>query len=225
MKKNVSAEESSAFVEKPGRHYGSVIGQIVLIITFGLLGIFVPRKDQSLAFVFCFLSLLAPLIGTSWAWMTVHRARSGPMPMPIRYQCAWFLIGLAVLTSGLSRAYVTYLDALGQGIPVPSVADIGFTLFYPLVFAGLVFMVTDLRPQRTCIRMGLDACITSLCLLSVSWFALLAPAVERLSAAHVCASTCPAGVLTAVSRSRYAVKNAAQSRRSSELGERFNAWR
>ena len=62
MKKNVSAEESSAFVEKPGRHYGSVIGQIVLIITFGLLGILVPRKDQSLAFVFCFLSLLAPLI-------------------------------------------------------------------------------------------------------------------------------------------------------------------
>jgi signal transduction histidine kinase len=185
MKKPASAEECSASVAKRGWHYGRIIGQIVLIITFGLLGILVPRKDESLAFVFCLLSLLAPLIGTSWAWMTVHHARSGPMPMPIRYQCAWFLIGLAVLTSGLSRAYVTYLDALGQGIPVPSVADIGFTLFYPLVFAGLVFMVTDLRPQRTCIRMGLDACITSLCLLSVSWFALLAPAVERLSGVHV----------------------------------------
>src|SRR5436309_10508488 len=172
MKNPASAEERSAPVEKRDRHYARVIGQIVLIITFGLLGILVPRKDQSLAFVFCFLSLLAPLIGTSWAWMTVHRARSDPMPMPIRYQCAWFLIGLAVLTSGLGRAYVTYLDALGQAIPVPSAADIGFTLFYPLVFAGMVLMVTDLRPQRACMRMGLDACITSLCLLSVSWFAL-----------------------------------------------------
>ncbi len=176
---------ASASVEKRDRHYGRVIGQIVLIITFGLLGILVPRKDQNLALVFSLLSLLAPLIGTSWAWMTAHRARSGPVPMPFGYQCAWFVIGLAVLTSGLSRAYVTYLDALGQTIPVPSVADIGFTLFYPLVFAGMVLMVTDLRPQRACIRMGLDACITSLCLLSVSWFALLAPAVEQLSAAHL----------------------------------------
>ena len=186
MRKDASAQESSASVEKRGRHYGRVIGQIVRIIAFGLLGILVPKKDQSLAFVFCLLSLLAPLIGTSWAWMTAHRARSGPMPMPIGYQCAWFLIGLAVLTSGLGRAYVTYLDALGQAIPVPSVADIGFTLFYPLVFTGMMLMVTEnLRPQRTCIRTGLDACITSLCLLSVSWFALLAPAVERLRAAHL----------------------------------------
>ena len=78
MRKDASAEESSASVEKRDRHYGRVIGQIVLIITFGLLGILVPRKDQNLALVFCLLSLLAPLIGTSWAWMTAHRARSGP---------------------------------------------------------------------------------------------------------------------------------------------------
>src|SRR6266702_7429589 len=98
MRKDASAEECSASVEKRGWHYGRIIGQIVLIITFGLLGILVPRKDQSLAFVFCLLSLLAPLIGTSWAWMTAHRARSGPVPMLFGYQRAWFVIGLAVLT-------------------------------------------------------------------------------------------------------------------------------
>src|SRR5260370_34891449 len=116
MKKHASAKDYSASFEKRSQHYRSVAVQIVLIVSFSLLWMLVPRTDPNLALVSCLLALLAPLIGTYWAWATVYRARSGPMPMPMRYQRAWFLIGFAVLTSGLGRAYVTYLDALDQHI-------------------------------------------------------------------------------------------------------------
>jgi signal transduction histidine kinase len=54
-------------------------------------------------------------------------------------------------------------------------AEIGFTLFYPLVFAGLILMLTGLKPGRVCVCMGLEALIITLSLLGVGWYFLIDP--------------------------------------------------
>ena len=71
----------------------------------------------------------------------------------------------------IGGAYYAYLGVIGP-ITLPSLADIGFTLLYPLVCAGLLLMPASLR-FRT--RMGLDALITSLCFLGISWFFVIGP--------------------------------------------------
>jgi signal transduction histidine kinase len=98
-----------------------------------------------------------------------------------------------LFANGLGRAYVTYLEYNGQPNAAPTYADIGFTLFYPLVFAGLILLLTSPKLGRFCVCMGLDALIITLSILGVSWYYLIAPTLLRQSQAHV---TTPALALT-----------------------------
>ncbi len=114
---------------------------------------------------------VSSLIGAFWAGLTAYRARNGPVRLASTHQLAWLLISLGLLADGLGGAYYAYLGTIGT-LPLPSPADIGFTLLYPLVCAGLLLMPAYLR-FRT--RMGLDALITSLCFLGISWFFVIGP--------------------------------------------------
>ncbi|MBV9688310.1 MAG: HAMP domain-containing histidine kinase [Ktedonobacteraceae bacterium] len=135
------------------------------------------------------LSLLAALVGACWAWSTTYRARCGPLQLSPRYQLAWLLIGLALMAQGLARVYVMVFHVRGLSFPVPSYADLGFTCFYPLIFAGLILTLTGPRLERACTRMGPDAAITTLCVLAVSWSAFIAPSIQMQKATHVSTDT------------------------------------
>jgi signal transduction histidine kinase len=113
---------------------------------------------------------IASIIGASWACITAYRARYGPLRLARRHQLAWLLITIGLFTESLGGAYFTYLEHTGRSNPVPSYADIGFTLFYPLTFAGLLLMPKEPATQKPRLRTGLDALITTLCLLGISWF-------------------------------------------------------
>ncbi|MGZ3612040.1 MAG: ATP-binding protein, partial [Ktedonobacteraceae bacterium] len=116
------------------------------------------------------------LIGGIWACQTGYRGRHGPIQVGSRHQLVWFLVGLGLFFTSIGGIYFAYLEWLGQENPLPSLADIGFTLFYLCVFIGVLLMPTALRFR---LRMALDALITTLSLLGVSWFFLIGPLVLR----------------------------------------------
>ena len=110
---------------------------------------------------------LTSFVGASWAFLTSYRMRHGPLRLAPSHQLAWLLVGLGLLANSLGGLYYTYIERTGQTILVPSFSDIGFTLFYPLIFVGL-FLMPTVRQFR--LRMALDALISTLCILGVSWY-------------------------------------------------------
>ncbi len=118
---------------------------------------------------------VAAWIGSFWAWRTAYRARFGPLRLEPRHQLAWLVIGVALLSNGIGGFYYTYLEWTGKLNPVPSLADLGFTIFYFLTFVGLLLMPTTAKFRRSRLRIGLDAIITTLCFLGISWYFVIGP--------------------------------------------------
>src|SRR6266487_4260549 len=118
---------------------------------------------------------VAAWIGSFWAWRTAFRARFGPLRLEPRHQLAWFVIGFALFANGIGGFYYTYLEWTGQLNPIPSLADLCFTIFYFLTFVGLLLMPTAAKVRRSRIRIGLDAFITMLCILGISWYFVIGP--------------------------------------------------
>ncbi len=128
---------------------------------------------------------VSSLIAAWWAFLTAYRMRFGPVRMEPRYQLAWLLIGLGLLANSLGGFDYTILEQLGYINPVPSLSDIGFTLFYLCVFAGLLVIPKQGRQRRFRLRNALDALILTLCIFGVSWFFLLSKVFVLQKAAHV----------------------------------------
>src|SRR5437899_9743402 len=118
---------------------------------------------------------VAAWIGSFWAWRTAYRARFGPLRLEPRHQLAWSVIGFALFANGIGGFYYTYLEWAGHINPVPSPADLCFTIFYFLTFVGLLLMPTAAKFRRSRIRIGLDAFITMLCILGISWYFVIGP--------------------------------------------------
>ncbi|HET8842084.1 MAG TPA: HAMP domain-containing sensor histidine kinase, partial [Ktedonobacteraceae bacterium] len=110
---------------------------------------------------------LTSFVGAGWTFLTAMRAYRGPWRLGSRQALAWSLIGMALLANCCGGLYFTYLAQTGQAVLVPSLSDIGFTLFYPLLFTGLFFLPTNRRFRLSIV---LDALIATLCMLGISWF-------------------------------------------------------
>jgi diguanylate cyclase (GGDEF)-like protein len=74
--------------------------------------------------------------------LTMARARS----VRGREGAAWALIATGSLLWALADVYWTIVLAERAVIPVPSLADVGYLSFYPLVFAGLCLLVRERIP-------------------------------------------------------------------------------
>lgn len=118
---------------------------------------------------------VAAWIGAFWAWRTAYRARFGPLRLEPRHQLAWLVIGIALFSNGIGGFYYTYLEWKGEFNPVPSLADLCFTMFYFLTFVGLLLMPTAAKFRKSRLRIGLDAIITMLCVLGISWYFVIEP--------------------------------------------------
>jgi signal transduction histidine kinase len=118
---------------------------------------------------------VAAWIGSFWACQTAYRAHFGPLRLEPRHQLAWLVIGIALFANGVGGFYYTYLEWTGQFNPVPSLADLCFTIYYFLSFVGLLLMPTATKFRRSRIRIGLDAVITMLCILGISWYFVIGP--------------------------------------------------
>ncbi len=78
-----------------------------------------------------------------------------------RERSAWHLIGLAILCWGAAEVYWTAAIEGNPSAPYPSPADVGYLIFYPLAYAGLVMLVRA-RAHEINWRLWMDGLIAAL---------------------------------------------------------------
>lgn len=123
---------------------------------------------------------LTSLIGAFWIFRTAFQASRGPVVLGKRHRVAWLLIGLALLANGLGNIYYgAYQYILKIEPPLPSYADIGFTLFYALCLIGLLLLPIQPKSERLGIHIVIDSLITILCLLGISWYIVINPILTQ----------------------------------------------
>ncbi len=165
-----------AYLQKLGRqNYFATAGSFVIITASFFWLLFHLGGNTAVTFVGDAMYALAAWIGAWWACTMALRARSGPVRLAPRLQLAWLLIGIGLITNGIGGSYYTYLEMGGTLTPVPSPADIGFTVYYLFTLTGLLLIPTRPSPGRFRLRIGLDALITTLCLLGISWYFVIGP--------------------------------------------------
>ncbi len=151
-------------------------GVAILLVTLSFFWmLFRIGGDHGVTLFSNLMYSVAGWIGASWALITAYRMRHGPLRLAPSHQLGWLLISLGMFFDGVGGVYFAYLEQNGWSNPTPSLADIGFTLFYPLVFAGLLLMPTEQQSLRFRVRIGLDASITTLCVLGVAWYFIIGP--------------------------------------------------
>jgi two-component system, cell cycle response regulator len=78
-----------------------------------------------------------------------------------RERAAWLLIGLSILCWGAAEVYWTAAIEDNPSAPYPSPADVGYLVFYPLAYAGLVMLVRA-RAHEINWRLWMDGLIAAL---------------------------------------------------------------
>ncbi|HEY6285838.1 MAG TPA: hypothetical protein VIX20_09265, partial [Ktedonobacteraceae bacterium] len=176
LKTTATDKLTRPYLEKLNRQNYVATAITILIVIFSLFWELYKLGGQEKTIYFAdSMYGVTAWIGSFWAWRTVYRARFGPLRLEPRHQLAWFVIGFALFANGLGGFYYTYLEWKGQLNPVPSLADLCFTIFYFLTFVGLLLMPTAAKFRRSRIRIGLDAFITMLCILGISWYFVIGP--------------------------------------------------
>ena len=86
------------------------------------------------------------------------------------------MLGLACLSWGLGQAVWTWYESmLGREVPFPSLADIGYLMFVPLVAGALLAFPSVPRRLSSRIRTVLDGLLIASALLFMSWMLVLGP--------------------------------------------------
>ncbi len=167
MKTRTDARLTLSYLRKLERENYLAMAAVVFLSAAGFCGLLYQVGGSSYPdFVSNIMYPLTSFVGASMAFITAFRARYGPLKLQPSRQLAWLLVGLGLMANCLGGLYYTYLDRTNQ-VVFPSYADIGFMLMYPLVFCGLFLMPTTLKFRKV---IALDALITTLCILGVSWF-------------------------------------------------------
>ncbi len=167
MEPNTKARLTLSYLRKLERENYLALALVILMSAAGFIGLlFDVGGKYNPDLVSNIMYPLTSFIGAGWAFITAYRARYGPLKLQPSHQLAWLLVGLGLTANCIGGVYFTYMDRTNQ-VVLPSFSDIGFTLFYPLIFIGLFLMPASLKFRQ---GIALDALITTLCILGVSWF-------------------------------------------------------
>ncbi len=95
-----------------------------------------------------------------------------------RERLAWFLLGLglAIWTGG--EIYYEAVSASSGSVPVPSPADAGYLLFYPLAYAGLIVLLRERIGSFPAAR-WLDGLVAGTAVAAVAAAVVLGPIVDH----------------------------------------------
>ena len=167
MKTKTDARLTLSYLRKLERENYLALAAVVLLSAAGFCGLLYHVGGSAYPdYVSNIMYPLTSFVGAGLAFITAYRARYGPLTLQPYRQLAWLLVGLGLLANCIGGVYFTYMDRTNQ-VVFPSYADIGFMLMYPLVFCGLFLMPTTLKFRK---GIALDALITTLSILGVSWF-------------------------------------------------------
>ena len=165
-----------SYLQKLGRqNYLATASSIAIITIIFIWLLFHIGGDHVVTFVGDSMYAIASWIGAWWTCATALRARYGPVRLEPRLQLAWLIIAIGMFMNGIGGFYYTYLEMGGNLTPVPSPSDIGFTIYYLFTLIGLLLIPTQPKTSRVRIRIGLDALITTLCLLGISGYFIIDP--------------------------------------------------
>ena len=92
---------------------------------------------------------------------------------------AWFILGLAVAAQTLGDSIWFYLEAILDTQPFPSVADIFFLAFYPLLLLGLLSLPSSPMKSTERLRFLLDLAIIMITAWMAIWFFIISPTAAQ----------------------------------------------
>jgi len=148
---------------------GSMVGLGFLMI--GIVGLHLG--GESVLKVGVYSQLLGAFIGgflillsVNTSWLSGEAAALWPK----RERLGWILIGCGCIMWGIGEGFWRYSFALGQN-PFPSLADIGYASFPPLVLLGLILSFSRIGSQRLLVL--LDSLIAMGSFLAIAWYLLL----------------------------------------------------
>ncbi len=177
-----TTELTLVYIQKLERQKYRAVALLLFLVTISFIWLLFqfengPGQDGPALFS-NFMYTLTSLIGAFWTFRAAQQASRGPVVLGKRHRLAWILIGLGLLSNGLGNIYYGYYQYIFKvETPEPSYADIGFTLFYILMLAGLLLLPVQIKNERLGIHVVIDSLITILCLLGISWFIVINPAI------------------------------------------------
>lgn len=155
-------------------HFRVVIGSLVGLSIVMILLLAFHLGGPSVLPVARFCVLIGPLVAAGLSLVSVNipfHQDEDAEPWFKREQLAWTLIGCGYVAWAIGEAFWRYYSALGQN-PFPSLADVGFSTFFPPIFVGLILLPSPKSSQKR-IFLILDSLIVMGTLLSIAWFLLL----------------------------------------------------
>ncbi|MCC6179690.1 MAG: GAF domain-containing sensor histidine kinase [Chloroflexi bacterium] len=153
----------------------AVIAGALLILTYGLLVVGVPRNSQMLVAIDNLGGTAAALLASVLA---IGAARAQRLP---RARISWLLLGLGMASWAAGDIYAAWNAlVLGAAPTVPSPADLGYLTMLPLALAGVLLRPT-MRPRDVGPwLLLLDACLAMAAILAVAWVLVLGPMFDLL---------------------------------------------
>lgn len=152
---------------------------MVVIVVFHLGGTIALHVGQFSPVTGAFIGGSLVLFST-----TYPRARNDPGEPWIGFeQVSWILIGFAIIMWGIGDSFWRYYVSQNQ-TPFPSLADIGYSTFPILLFAGLLLQpAADAQGKRVVLIM--DSLISMGSIFALAWYLLLGSLAQSAGEANL----------------------------------------
>jgi hypothetical protein len=160
-------------------HFRVVIGSIVGLAILMLLTLGLHIGGENVLSVAIFSGLTGAVIGGTLTLVSSnirsHREKNTE-PWIGHEKLGWNLIGFGCVGWVIGESFWRYYVLQGEP-PFPSLADLGYVTFAPLVFLGLLLQPFS-KSSRKRVFLVLDSLIAMGALLSIAWFLLLGPLAQ-----------------------------------------------
>lgn len=154
-------------------HSRVVIGSMVGLgfVMIGIVGLHLGGESVLKVGVYsqllgAFIGGFLTLLSANTSWLSGEAAALWPK----RERLGWTLIGCGCIMWGIGEGFWRYYFALGQN-PFPSLADICYASFPPLVLLSLLLSFSSIGRQRLLVL--LDSLIAMGSFLAIAWYLLL----------------------------------------------------
>ncbi|MEO5858162.1 MAG: EAL domain-containing protein [Pyrinomonadaceae bacterium] len=173
---NEENSERSLYEEWLGDWAGKLTIAFSLFLVFHILYVLFQWGGESDQSLMSNLITIAIYLGPC-----LIAARAAFLPeLPGRLRCAWAAIALADLAFALGSAIWIYFENYLGEQPFPSLADVGYLLYYPLMLFGLLMLVQKFRSAEEKLNFWLDAGVIIIAGSVVVWYFLIRPMSDGL---------------------------------------------
>jgi PAS domain S-box-containing protein len=151
----------------------AILATVIALLHLTLVA-FIETNESFLAIEDSFVTVTSGLAAVALFYTACRSAG--------RARKAWMIIALAMLFNTLGDLSWSVMELVLHQDPFPSVADIGYLMFYPLFALGIFLLPDASLSSSEKIKILLDAAIVILSVTLVFWVLLIAPIVISIEA-------------------------------------------